>query len=75
MVSIQFGETAPKGVEFEIVVNGASIAAVVHHPRMPGHWMAYARPTSWRSCGMKRFKSHAGATRYVLRAIQPEAAE
>lgn len=75
MVTIQFGEAPPKGVAFEIILDGKTIAGVIHHPWKPGMWMAVTPPKDHRDCGWKRFKTQAGAARYVLRSLQQEAAE
>jgi hypothetical protein len=66
--SLTQGQPIPPDGEFEIVHNGKRYA-VVHHPRIHDHWMAFMPPADWRDAGMKKFATRAAAVRRVLKAM------
>ena len=51
---------------FEIERDGKPIAGAYPHPRMVGYWLAAVPPKDHRDSGLKRFKTRAGAVRFVI---------
>lgn len=62
--TISKNDPIPAEGEFEIVHERKRFA-VVHHPRIPGHWMALTPPANWRDSGMKKYATRGGAVRRI----------